>query len=98
MLKRKYTEEERRKLLTTQGDLSALATHPAWPTFEARIEEKRETIEKHVLSLALTGRGELNTHSIEYWRGFLQGMAWLAAVPAGAEQRLESLLKEKGVA
>jgi len=94
MRRRRLSEDEQKRLLVTQGDLTSLANHPAWPVFEAVIQEKQGTIERHVLSLTLTGRDEINTHAIEYWRGFLQGMNWLAAVPAGAEQRLERLLKE----
>jgi len=97
MPRRRLSTEAREKLARTQASLTALAQHPSWPDFEDEIERKSMRIEKHVLAVTLGSNKPINPEEISYWRGFIQGMRWLGAVPTGAENRLEVYLRQQGV-
>ena len=99
MPRRRLSNEARERLARTQASLSALSKHPSWPDFEAEVERKSQRIEQHVLAVTLGAgvRAPVNEIDIYYWRGFIQGMRYLAAVPSGAETRLEDYLRRQGV-
>jgi dephospho-CoA kinase len=92
---RPLSEEASRDLLTRQAALTALTQHPSWPELEAELNRKEERVRKGVLAKALAGgptAGSLTLEEMAFWRGFLQGMRYVIAVPVGAEDRLERLL------
>lgn len=95
---RRRSSEEQRELLVRDGDLTALAQHPGWAVLEAQAQEKREEVERRVLTIVLAGRGEIDTAELQFQRGFLSGLGWLLTVQAGAERRLETTLKRRGAA
>ena len=95
MRRRRPSEEQQRDLFTTQADLTALSKHPGWVTFEREISKKLERIEKAALAHALSSTPSLS--QLAYWRGQIDGLAWLVRAPVGAEQRLERFLKEQVV-
>src|SRR5215468_4702257 len=92
--RRRLSDQERRDLMTRQAALTALTQHPSWPDFEATVDEKIERVEKAVLSKTLYLRGPLEAEEIFYWRGFIHGLRYLVAAPAGAQSRLEHFLRE----
>lgn len=95
--RRRLNDDERRKLLLVQGDLTTLYQHPSWPTLEAEVDKKEERITKTILALALNSRTGLGLEQQAYLRGFVHGMRWFTAVPANAERSLERFLREQGV-
>jgi hypothetical protein len=97
MRPRRLTPDQRRQLLITQGDLSSLYQHPAWPTLEAEVDKKEARLTKTIVSLALNSRDGLTMEQQAYIRGFVHGMRWFTAVPASAERSLERYLQAQGV-
>ena len=92
----RLTEEQARELMLTQADLTALTSHPSWPTLEREVRRKEERWHKQVLALTL-GSGNYTHEQIAFIRGFIAGMNWFIAVPSNAESRLEELLKREGI-
>lgn len=86
--------EVSRELLLRQGELTALAQHPSWPVLEAVLDERRAKFEREVLVFMLGGQG-MSLERQAFIRGFVKGMAYTLAVPAGAESRLEEVLREE---
>ena len=82
-------------LAQRQAEFTALSKHPSWPEFEAEVGRKITRLEKVILSRVLSSTTEFTQREIDYMRGFVNGMKWLVAVPAGAEQRLENYLREQ---
>ena len=95
--RRRLSEDERRRLVVTQGNLTALYQHPAWPTIEAEVEKKERYIEKVLIALALHNKDGVDLNQQAYMRGFIDGMRWFTAVPASAERSLEKYLRAQGV-
>jgi hypothetical protein len=97
MRPRRLTEDARRRLNVTQGNLTALYQHPAWPTIEAEVKKKEQYIEKVLVALALHNKNGIDLEQQAYMRGFIDGMRWFTAVPASAERSLERFLRAQGV-
>src|SRR3954471_14465085 len=93
--RRKMSETQQRDLMTRQAALTALTKHPSWSDFENEVELKVDRIEGNVLAQTLRTREPINELDIVYWRGFIHGLRWLVAAPAGAEARLESFLRQQ---
>jgi hypothetical protein len=92
----RISEEQRRDLTVRQGNLTALANHPSWPTLEAEVQRKKQLVEKRVLSMTL-GSGRFSEAEIAFHRGFIAGMRWFTDAPAAAEQSLEDYLRKQGM-
>jgi hypothetical protein len=86
------SEETKRVLAQRQAEFTALSKHPSWPEFEAEVGRKVTRLEKVILARVLNSTTEFSQREIDYMRGFVNGMKWLVAVPAGAEARLENYL------
>lgn len=99
MRPRRLTPEARDALTRRQAALTGLAKHPSWPDFEEEIRRKEERIQKAVLARTLGSAPDapVNEIDIVYWRGFIQGMRYLTAVPTGAENKLELFLRSQGI-
>jgi len=97
MRRRRLTDDERRRLTLTQGNLTALYQHPSWSTLEAEVDKKESQITKTLTALALGTKGGVDLEQQAYMRGFIHGMRWFTAVPAQAERSLERYLREQGV-
>jgi hypothetical protein len=99
MRPRKLTPQAREALTRRQAALTALSSHPSWASFEEEIALKEERIHKAVLArtLGAAPSDPINEVDIYYWRGFIQGMRYLLAVPTGAENKLEQFLRSQGV-
>ena len=97
MRRRKLSDDERRRLTLTQGNLTALYQHPSWSTLEAEVDKKEERLTKSVLAMALNTRTGLSLEQQAYIRGFIHGMRWFTAVPASAERSLERFLQSQGI-
>src|SRR5262245_11187461 len=95
--RRRLSDEQRRQLTVTQGNLTALYQHPSWPTLEAEVDKKEAQITKTLTALALSTKEGASPEQQAYMRGFLHGMRWFTAVPAVAERRLERYLAEQGI-
>lgn len=95
--RRRLSEDERRRLTITQGNLTALFQHPSWPTIEAEVDRKERFIEKTLIALALHNPAGATLEQQAYMRGFVDGMRWFTAVPAQAERSLEKYLRAQGV-
>jgi len=98
-MRRRLTPEAREQLTRRQAALTGLSKHPSWPDFEAEIALKEERIQKAVLArtLGAAPADPVNDLDIVYWRGFIQGMRYLLAVPTGAENKLEQFLRSQGI-
>lgn len=92
----RVSEQQARDLLTTQSELTALTTHPSWPTLLRVVNQKQERWRKTVLAMTL-GSGDCDPVKIGYIRGFIDGINYLAEVPERAEVRLERLLQREGI-
>jgi len=90
---RQLSDETKRVLAQRQAAFTALAQHPSWPEFEQEVGRKIGRLEKVVLARVLNSQSEFSQREIDYLRGFVNGMRWLVAVPAGAESRLENYLQ-----
>jgi hypothetical protein len=95
--RRRLSEEERRALTIRQGELTALAQHPSWPVLEAVLDERREVFERELLVKMLGGDG-VPLERQAFIRGFVKGMAYVLAIPAGAEARLAEVLGDEEAA
>lgn len=93
--RRRLNEAEQRDLMTRQAALTALTKHPSWGDFENEVGLKVDRVERNVLAQTLRTREPINELDIVYWRGFIHGLRWLVAAPAGAEARLDSFLRQQ---
>jgi len=89
------SEETKRVLMQRQAAFTALSKHPSWPEFEDEVGRKVTRLEKVIVARVLNSTSEFTQREIDYMRGFVNGMKWLAAVPAGAESRLENYLLQE---
>ena len=94
---RRLSEQERRNLTVRQGELSALAQHPSWPVLEVEIERRREAFERELVAKIFAGQS-VDLERQAFLRGFVKGMRYVLAVPAGAEARLDEYLRRQEVA
>lgn len=94
---RRLSEQERRNLTVRQGELSALASHPSWPVLEEEIARRVEVFERELVAKIFAGAG-VDAERQAFLRGFVKGMRYVLAVPAGAEARLEDFLSRQEVA
>src|SRR5262245_9107477 len=92
-MRRVLSEQQRRELIVRQGELTALSQHSAWPVLEAVVGDKVERIRREAAT-ALMVKG-MDAERQALIRGFLQGMEYVLAVPAGAEARLEQELRRQ---
>lgn len=95
--RRQLNEAERRALTIRQGELTALAQHPSWPVLEAVLDERRQVFERELLVKMLGGDG-VPLERQAFIRGFVKGMAYVLAIPTGAEARLNEVLREEEAA
>jgi|SRR5262252_5832982 len=96
MRTRNLTEEQRHRLVTRGGALAALSQHPSWPDFVEELKAKEERL-KRVIVVKVMSKLPVDQREIDFMRGFIAGMQYIATVPENAEARLESYLKEHGV-
>jgi len=97
---KRMSAETQQVLLARQAALTALTKHPSWEEFVAETDRRLKQIEKIVLANTLGGgpRGTLfDQRHVDYLRGFANGMKWLVAVPANAENSLERELRKQGI-
>ena len=80
-------------MIVRQGELTALAQHPAWPVLEAVLAERRQAFEREVMALMVGGSG-ISLERQAFIRGFLKGTEYVLAIPTNAEARLEAVLRE----
>jgi hypothetical protein len=92
--RRRYSEQEQRRLTITAGNLASLKNHPAWPDLRAAIADKQERLRKTIMAEALNRSKPINQREIDYRQGFIQGMEYMVAVCEGAESRLEQLFEQ----
>lgn len=90
---RQLTEEQRRELMTTQAALTALTKHPSWPNLVARVDEKVQRTEREALANVLSPKGIEPAHA-GYLRGFRAGVRYMVDICEGAEDRLETILRQ----
>ena len=95
--RRTLTEAEQREQTVRDGNLQALAKHPAWPDLEASVGLKVVAIERILLGHVLAPNEPVDQRLVDHWRGFIDGMQWLVRQPLSAENRLERQLQERGV-
>jgi len=94
-LVRSLSDEDKRALMKTQAELVALTKHPAWPTYMTVLEKKVDRVEIEMLTRAFSVTG-IEPGQAHFLRGFREGVRYMARVCAGAEDRLESILKAEG--
>jgi hypothetical protein len=94
-LVRKLDEQQRRDLMGKQAALVALTKHPSWPIVNEVVEEKVERVESEMLTRAFSVSG-ITPEQAQFLRGFREGVRYMAKVCAGAEDRLEHILKAEG--
>jgi hypothetical protein len=95
--RRRIDPEAERVLHQRQAELTALTTHPAWPTLVGEVERKRARVEKGILTRTLALDAPVDPIEMAYFRGLVDGIEWLVKVPPQAEMRLERFLREQGV-
>lgn len=95
--RRQLSDDERRALTLRQGELTALAHHPSWPVLEAVLHERREVFERELLVKLIGGEG-VPLERQAFIRGFVKGMAYVLAIPTGAESRLAEVIREEEAA
>jgi hypothetical protein len=83
-----------RREMQRNAELVSIGTHPAWPVMREEVHAKRVEYERRVLKQALSIDG-VDQRDIDYCRGFLAGLIWLASLPDGAERELERALAEQ---
>jgi hypothetical protein len=92
----RLTEAETRDLRVRQGNLSALAEHPAWAALQTEVGRKLTSIEKLVARQVIYGES-LSPERQAYLKGFAAGLRWMAVAPTQAEGALERFLAAHGV-
>ena len=92
--RRRLTDAERRRLVIVEGELSALAQHPSWPTLEAAVQTRIDKFEKEI-AVAIIGGRTLDVERQHFIRGFVKGIQYVLSVPSGAEASLEKYLKSQ---
>ena len=92
--RRRLTDAEQRRLVLAEGELTALANHPSWPTLEAAISDRITKFEREI-TVAIFGGRTLDVERQAFIRGFVKGMQYVLAVPSGAETSLAAYLKSQ---
>ena len=92
--RRRLSDAERRKLVIVEGELSALAQHPSWPTLEAAVQQRIDKFEKEI-AVKVFGGSTIDVERQHFIRGFVKGIQYVLAVPTGAEASLEAYLKSQ---
>jgi len=84
-------------LLSRRARLISLQQHSGWEEIKAEIERRRHRDMKALLNRALLGEEFENLKTqIDFLRGWEAALAWVLALPGGAEASLERFLtKEK---
>lgn len=93
MRPRRLTEAEQRALTLRQGELTALAQHPSWPVLEAVVGERVGKFHQEAAMALLRDEG-MPPERQHYVRGFIKGSQYVLWIPANAEARLETFLRE----
>lgn len=85
--------EATRLQLQRNAELVALASHPSWPAMREEVDYRREQIKQRVLTIALS-EGPVDQRQIDFLRGVMSGITWLAGVPERSERSLEKALAD----
>lgn len=93
-MRKRLNDEQQRHLMARGSSLAAISQHPSWPDFLEEIEAKATRLEKRTLSLCM-GVAPVNQRDIDYTRGFINGMQYIALLSENAEARLEDYLKKQ---
>lgn len=90
---RRLSEVDKRELMTKQAALSALTKHPSWPSAIEVVDEKVHRLEREAITRVFSAQG-LEPEYGRYLRGFRDGMRYFIRICEGAEDRLETILKQ----
>ena len=88
--------ELERQRASVHAEMVALGTHGSWPVLQQEVIREKSRIERTVVSLAMKPDG-LDQRRIDFLRGFIRGMEWIATLPDDSERSLERYLAEQGV-
>lgn len=88
--------EAERQRAATHAEMVALGNHGSWPALQAEVYREKARIERMIVNQALNPEG-LDQRRIDFLRGVIRGMEWIAALPDGSERSLERYLTEHGV-
>jgi hypothetical protein len=78
------------------AEIVSLGTHPSWPALQEEVAVRKRELEQQILVWAMSPAG-VDQRKIDYLRGVLKGIEWLAGKPENAERSLEKALAEQGV-
>lgn len=92
--RRRLTDAERRRLTIVEGELTALAQHPSWPTLEQAAQQRIEKFQREI-AVKIFGGSSLDVERQAFIRGFVKGIQYTLSIPTGAEASLEAYLKSQ---
>lgn len=88
--------ELERQRAAVHAEMVALGMHGSWPVLQQEVIREKSRIERAVINMALNPAG-LDQRRIDFLRGFVRGMEWIATLPDDSERSLERYLAEQGV-
>ena len=91
--RRSLDPEEERQRAAVHAEMVALGHHASWPTLQTEVIRERSRIEQMVINQALRPSG-LDQRRIDFLRGCIKGMEWIASLPEESERSLERYLAE----
>ena len=94
--RRRLDPELERQRAAVHAEMVALGNHGSWPVLREEVIRERSRIERKIVNHALNPSG-LDQRQIDFLRGVIKGMEWIATLPDDSERSLERYLAEQGV-
>lgn len=88
--------ELERQRAAVHAEMVALGNHGSWPVLQQEVIREKARIERMIVNQALKPEG-LDQRRIDFLRGCVRGMEWIATLPDDSERSLERYLAEQGV-
>ena len=94
--RRPLDPELERQRAAVHAEMVALGAHGSWPVLQQEVIREKARIERMIVNQALNPEG-LDQRRIDFLRGLIRGMEWIATLPDDSERSLERYLAEQGV-
>jgi hypothetical protein len=85
--------EVRQVIIRRASRLAGLTGHASFQELQKEAERKEDREKKSLVARMLSPEG-YDQRNADYWRGFINGMKYLCALPTQAEKTLEMASKE----
>jgi hypothetical protein len=84
----------RRVVVRRAARLAALSGHASFEELQKEADRKEEREKKSIVARMMSPEG-YNQRDVDYWRGFINGMKYLCALPGAADATVQLAAKEE---